>query len=407
MVASVLRKPPEVLSAFFHCLQWQQFRQPGADLRYSFIANFADADPFRDAAMKVVTDAFGTASNWHCAVVPAPAGDYGDTDKTRMWSQSSFGRMAELKNRLLQEALTAGVDFIFLIDADVLIDPWTVQALLDSEAPIVSAVYWTNWHRATPGSTEFVHAGPQVWLRHPYFLDDERYTEAEFRDALIRRSRIQVRGLGACTLINVAALKAGVHFGHVDALPPGPMSEGEDRHFCARAQRAHVGMYADAWPDVYHAYHPAEYGDIPAMVARLGRKPLERPRVGDLVSLKLEILEPVPDAFGRMFMVGPKFVRGRLGCLPLLPQLENTAADLTVGASRITRVMYPAGYPLDFLRNQTRLFKVTLLDAKPYSFAPVIECELLQGGSGAFLDSTNFTATQVAEMVVDATEVPA
>lgn len=402
-MASVVRKPPEVLSAFFHCLQWQQFRQPGAILSYRFIANFAATDPFRDASLALMR-----AAQAPFVEVEAPAGDYGDTDKTRLWSQSSFGRMAELKNRLLQDALTDEVDYIFLIDADVLIDPWTLQALLDSEAPIVSAVYWTNWQRALPGSTDFVHAGPQVWLRHPYHLDDERHTEAEFREALIRRSRIPVRGLGACTLINVAALKAGVNFSRVDGLPPGPMAEGEDRHFCARAQRAHVLMVADAWPDVYHAYHPAEYGSIPDMMARLARKPVERPKVGDLVSIKVEPLEPVPDSTGRMFMVSPRFVRGRLGCLPVLPQLEATAASLRCGDSRITRVMYPQHYPLDFMRNQTRLFRVTLLDAKPYSFAPVIDRELLvDAASGRVLDSTNFTAAQVTEMVADATEVPA
>lgn len=400
LVASVVRKPPEVLQPFCAALAAQQFRSPGVNLQHFFLLNFPQNDPQRDAAK-----ALFSAAGWAVKEVPAPVGDYGEGAVTRTWTSASFARMARLKNQLLQEALNRGVNYLFLIDADVMIDPWTVQCLLDSDAPIVSAVYWTQWQRAAVGSTDFVHAGPQVWLRHPYFLDDARYTEAEFRERLIGRQRLKVRGLGACTLISSAALRAGVSFSRVDALPPGPMAEGEDRHFCARAQRLHIPMVADAWPDVYHAYHPAEYGDLPKETARLQQPHHHKPPLGALVSLKIEPLEPVTDGLGRQMMLPPKWVRGRLGCLPVLPQIEEAVGGLTVGSSAIIRVMYPGHFPLAWLRSQVRLFRVTLLDAKPFGFAPVVDRELFMGRrTGRWLDTTTLTEPQVREVLETAEE---
>lgn len=400
LVASVLRKPPEVLTAFFRTLRWQLFRHPGAEVTFRFITNFAPTDPFRDAALAVVRE-----TGWTSVDVPAPVGDYGDTPTTRHWQQSSFGRMADLKNRLIQQAMELRADYLFLVDADVLCDPHTVQSLLDAGSHIASAVYWTNWQRALPGSGVFQHAGPQVWLRHPYYLDDERYSEAEFRERLIMRQRTLVRGLGACTLISAEALRAGVSFARVDALPPGPMSEGEDRHFCARAQRLHLSMVAEPWPDVYHAYHAAEYNEIPAMLERLSEPHPDRPVLGTLVNVRIEPMEPVIDGLGRQIMLGPKWVRGRLGALPVLPQIEEAVAGLARGESAIVRVAYPAHYALDWLRSQTRLFRVTLLDCKVARFAPTIQRELFAGTTGRFLDSTTLTEAQVRETLETASEV--
>ena len=402
LIGSVLRKPAGVLRALFQSLAWQQFAQPGVDASMYLITNYAASDAGSEDALNIVAQTGATVEH-----VAAPEGDYGDTPATRAWTQSAFGRMAELKNRIIQRALDTQVDYLFLIDADVLCDPYTLQSLLDQDAPIVSAVYWTNWQRAVPGASTFQHAGPQVWLRHPYFLDDERYSEPEFRARLIERQRTRVRGLGACTLIRADALRAGVNFAHVDALPPGPMAEGEDRHFCARAARLHVPLVADPWPDVYHAYHVAEYNEIPAQLHRLSEPHPARPTLGALVSVKLELLEPVTDGLGRQMMVSPKYVRGRLGTLPVLPQIEEAVAGLAVRGSAIVRVAYPAHYPLDWLRGQTRLMRVTLLDAKVARFAPVIHSELFVGSSGRYLDTTTLTEQQVRETLETSVEVSA
>lgn len=393
LIASVIRKPPQVLRAWLQTLAWQRFREPAPTIDLAFITNFAPSDAFADDARAVLAQSGATIGD-----VPAPAGDYGDTVQTRAWTGPAFTRMAQLKNELIQRALDTRADYLFLCDADVLCDPYTLQSLLDQHVPIVSAVYWTNWQRPVPGATSFQHAGPQVWLRHPYFLDDERYSEGEFRDRLVTRQRTRVRGLGACTLISAEALRAGVSFARVDALPPGPMSEGEDRHFCARAQRLHIPMFADPWPDVYHAYHPAEYDEIPAMLERLYALHPTRPALGMLVNAKIEPLEPVTDALGRQMMLSAKYVRGRLGALNVLPQLEEAIGQLSVGDSTMVRVMYPQHFPLEWMRGQTRIARVTLLDAKPFRIAPTIDREVFVGTLGSVVDMTQLTPEQVGEL---------
>lgn len=393
LIASVVRKPAAVLRAWLTTLAWQQFRAPAPTIECAFITNFAPGDPGVDEAKAVL--ATTTATIVDC---PAPSGDYGDTPQTRAWTGPAFTRMAQLKNELIQRALDTHADYLFLCDADVLCDPYTLQSLLDQNAPIVSAVYWTNWQRPVEGATTFQHAGPQVWLRHPYHLDDERYSEGEFRERLIKRQRTRVRGLGACTLISADALRAGVSFARVDALPPGPMSEGEDRHFCARAQRLHIPMIADPWPDVAHAYHPSEYNEIPATLERLATPHAQRPTLGALISAKVELLEPVTDALGRQMMLSPKYVRGRLGALPVMPQIEEAIAQLGVGDSAMVRVMYPQHFALDWLRGQTRIVRVTLLDTKPFRLAPTIDREVFVGTLGNMVDATQLTPAQVGEL---------
>jgi hypothetical protein len=181
------------------------------------------------------------------------------------------------------------------------------------------------------------------------------------------------------------------------------MADGEDRHLCERARRLHLPLLADSWPDIYHAYHPAEYADIPAQLARLNRPSCETPPAsGDFVSCKLEVNEPVPHPQNpvQLQYVGPQYVRGRIGSLEVLPELEEALASMTVGERRIVHLHYPAHYEYGPLRGQSRIVTVTLLDAKPFVLAPVIEREVLRGRtSGALKDVTELTEHQIVRMV--------
>jgi hypothetical protein len=280
-----------------------------------------------------------------------------------------------------------GYDYVWLIDADVLCDPTTLQSLLDaadSDRQIVSGVYWTNWSRPTGLEQEIQHAGPQVWLVHPYGLSGRGWSEAEFREALITRQRVRVWGLGACTLVPKSAIEKGVCFHKTVQLPGGPMAEGEDRQFCAMATRNHYELIADAWPDIYHAYHTDEYDQIPAQLERLTRPdgPVGSSWLASVVVRNLE----VPSA-------PPQHLRGRIGGMGLLPQLEEALLRMKVGDSRLIRTVFPAHWPEAQLRNQTMTIHLSLLDAKPFAVPPVIERELFVG-SGRVIDQTTLTAIQ-------------
>jgi hypothetical protein len=333
--------------------------------------------------------------------------DYADGPETRQWTKPAFERLATLKNSILQYGLDHGYDFVWLVDADVMVDPGTLQSLLDSYGlddwrmvttyvgPIVAGVYWTLWQNPQYPTTQKVHAGPQVWLTHPYGLSGRGWTESGFRHALISRQRLPVGGLGACTLIPRSAIEKGVSFAPFDGLPPGPMSEGEDRHFCAWATSKHVPLIADAWVDIYHAYHPHEYPQLPERVAALHYYPMD-PKVGTLVSAKVELLEPVIDPSGRAMLPRPQWVRGTFGALPVLPQIEEAIGSLTCGASRLINLQYPSWWKDPQLRLTGRTAKVTLYDVKPQRLPPVIDTEILFGRqSKRIIDTTTLTRDQV------------
>lgn len=398
LVGSVVRKPPVVVQAFLASLAWQRFRRP-TNVDYFFITDFAPGDQGAQesvALLKAFTPNVVERTN--------QGNDYSEQGPSHQWTPTAWHRCGAFKNEIIQRTLDGGYDALWLVDADVLCDPYTLQSLLDAEAPIVAGVYWTHWLKQPPGAAQVIHAAPQVWLRHPYQLDGHGLTEADFRKLLITRQLTRVGGLGACTLFHRSALAKGVSFAPVpEGLPPGPMADGEDRHLCERARRLHLPLLADAWPDIWHAYHPSEYTDIEKWMARLGReRPQAPPAPGDLVSFKLELNEPIPQPQNAQMLtyVGPQFVRGRLGTLGLLPEVEEALASMTPGERRVLHLHFPAHYEYTTLRSQTRIATLTLFDAKSFGAAPVVEEELFTGSrSGARIDATTMTTQQLDKIL--------
>lgn len=352
LVASVVRKPLVVTQAFATALAATQF--PEADLSYYFVNDGCSDEALAPLAALPASE----------IVPPAQQidGHYADGAITREWSPGAFQRMAALRNQCLQKALDARADALYLIDADVLGSPSALRALWLADAPIVSGVYWTAW---TAGGQPM----PQVWLRHSYGLDNAfgfGADPAEFLRALRARARTQVGGLGAVTLIRTDAITKGVSYTPIpEGLPPGPMSDGEDRHFAERARRLHVPLYADAWPDYAHLYHASEVERANDALQWLARPTIEKPSVGDEVNVRLDVIEPVVTQAGVQYVM-PQFVRGRLGALPVLPAIEQQVAALPVGERAICEVVFPQDWPFAPLRGARRLIAVTLQAARPF-----------------------------------------
>jgi len=172
----------------------------------------------------------------------------------------------------------------------------------------------------------------------------------------------------------------------------------------------HLPLYADAWPNIYHAYHPSEYADIPEWLKRLSAPRPERPDATSLVSAKIEMLEPVPHPTqpGLIQHVGPQYVRGRLGTLPVLPEIAEALGGMTPGERRLVTLHFPAHYNFPSLRLQRRLAALTLFDVKPWGFAPTIGEELFSGNtSWTTIDRTTLTAEQAESLEEEATSVTA
>ena len=402
LVGSVIRKTPEVVAGFLKTLDWQKTRTK-CEVDYFFLTNFASEDSHTNDVHALLRAFHPDRHKIQAA--EAPTGDYGEGERSRNWTPAAWHRVGALKNLILQQALTEAYDFVWLVDADVLCDPYTLQSLLDSanvesllldgsryRGPIVTGVYWTFWSKRNPDDAVTQHAGPQVWLRHPYTLSGRGWNESTFRAALVERQRLRVWGLGACTLIPIAALRKGANFSRAADLPSGPMSDGEDRHFCWRADALHIELVADAWSDIYHAYWPDEYDTIPEFLEGLERGQT-RPSLGDLVSLRVQNTA-APSS------LEAEFIRGRLGSLNLLPELEEAVYGLEIGASKLLKVHFPSHYVRPELRNRDCVMRLTLQDAKPWKLAPTIDQEQFVGGqSKSLMDPTTLSSDQVDDVL--------
>jgi hypothetical protein len=330
LAGTCVRQHPEVLEAHLTTMRWQDLPD-GVTLDLCYIDD--NDDPAASAALRRAARAL-------------PAGERGDAaygigEFTHEWNVASFHRLASEKQRLLELAICEGYDAIWLVDSDLLSDPGTLRSLLDCAHPIVSATFWTRW---TPDSDPL----PQVWQTHPYGFDGAGWTGPRFLQALEARELVRVRGLGANTLIRREALLHGAGFWPLLAdLPEGGMWQGEDRHFSVRAERLHIPLYADAWPEVWHCYRPSQREELAQQLERLQRVRLPAPRELDWVSLAIEPLEE-PALAGHV-----EHVRGRLGMLRLAPELEAAIRTCEVGDAKFVRAS---------IMGSERMLRIRLLD---------------------------------------------
>lgn len=395
VVGTSVRKPLPVLQAHLASLLWQEL-PPQTKLHFVYVPDFAPDQ----------VDALAFLQQWITAQrgelirgAPGGIGDFADGPglASHQWSETAMARVGSNKNKILKRAVALKADAVFLCDADLILDRTTLASLIACDRPIACGVYWTHWQRSTGNERVNLHAGPQVWLNHPYEMSGRGMEDWEFRGKLVRREVTQVWGQGACTLLDRRVIEAGIDFSRLPDLPTHGLWAGEDRHFCVRAERSHIAMYADPWPDIFHVYHrPEDEAEIPAMALRLGATHAQSAQLGDLVSIKVHPLEPVPTARGYQAL-GPMSIRGRLGQIPLLGELEESVYDLTRGQTTTVRANIPLSHPLGYLRGRARLFRVTLVDCKKNIPSPILERELFVGPkSKATHDTALLSDPQIA-----------
>jgi hypothetical protein len=394
LVGTSLRKPLPILQAYLQSLAWQEL-PPRVELSFAFVN-----DGLGQAEADFVKGWLGERGGTLLRGAPSAVADFADVGAdSHQWSASAMARVAFNKNKLIKAALEGGYAALWLADSDLVMDRTTFASLWQSERPIVTAVYWTRWSRRGT-ETRKVHAAPQVWLRHPYELAGRGMDEAEFRRRLLARELLKVPGYGACTLIHERALRAGCSFDYLPDIPPVGLMAGEDRHFCLRAERMHIDAWADCWPDIFHCYHlPEHVEQLPAMLERLGAAHPAQAGLGDLVSLRLQPLEPVPHTPGNWTMVQPQSVRGRLGTLPLVPELEEAVFGLKRGEEVVVPVHFDIGYSIPYYRGRRRLIRAALLDCKSLQYPPIVEDELFVGPrSGRAIRTVDYSEQQLAGM---------
>jgi len=163
------------------------------------------------------------------------------TEETHQWNTAIVDRVIAIKNFAIARFLHTTAEYLFLIDSDLILQPQTLEVLLEAQSWIVSEVFWTQWKQSTL-PTPYL---PNVWDIHEYL-----FYSAESILRLREPGLYRVGGLGACTLINRQALEAGINFSRIT----GVNFWGEDRHFCIRASCLGIGLYADTQAPPFHIY---------------------------------------------------------------------------------------------------------------------------------------------------------
>lgn len=179
------------------------------------------------------------------------ADDYEVGPVEHAWTATAIHRVAQARQRFVDDARTEGFDAVWMVDDDVLCGPGVLgvmaAVMIEHQAPVVVGVYYTpGWLPQDPAREL-----PQVWDRHPYSIDAA--TVEDWRGPIVR----QINGGGACTLIDLRhrrSVPGALYW------PPirGLEHWGEDRWACIRWAEAGALVLGVGGLPIAHAYQPSE-----------------------------------------------------------------------------------------------------------------------------------------------------
>lgn len=154
------------------------------------------------------------------------------------WNIEEVDRIIKIKNEGLTYGIDNGYDFIFLVDADLVLHPQTLSHLYGLKKDFVFEIFWTVF-------TDQLYAKPNCWDVHSW-----NYYGPETILNLKNKGTFPIGAGGACTLISKESIIKGLNFNRIKNLPYG----GEDRHFCTRAEVLGIEIFVDTHFPAYHIF---------------------------------------------------------------------------------------------------------------------------------------------------------
>ncbi|MCS1352211.1 glycosyltransferase [Mechercharimyces sp. CAU 1602] len=151
---------------------------------------------------------------------------------TQLSTEEQMAQAARMKNDLLEIARDQEVDYVLLVNPNLILHPQTISLLLETKKEIISPLFWVEWE---VGAARV----PQVW---------RETATADFTTQLQQPGIYQVDGVGGCIWISYSALAKGVHF------PEMNVSQGEDLGFSQQAKTLGYSLYVDTRAPLYHIH---------------------------------------------------------------------------------------------------------------------------------------------------------
>lgn len=154
------------------------------------------------------------------------------------WNSTRIDRIISIKNKAIEYALNNDFDYLFLVDSDLVLNPSTLKHLVNANEHFIFSVFWTLFFNETIYK-------PNAWDFHSW-----AYKDSQTLLNLSEKGSYVVGGGGACTLISREIMKKGLTFERLLSLN----YQGEDRHFCTRAQALGYKVVADSHFPAYHIF---------------------------------------------------------------------------------------------------------------------------------------------------------
>ena len=162
-----------------------------------------------------------------------------------LWTGDLVNAMSVYRNMTIRYALEGGYDYLLSVDTDLVLEPHTLQVLLEADKDCVAGLFWTNgWSNA--------------WMYDQASVNDK----PEWHEPGL----YPVGGTGALFLIKRKVLEAGVDYTPIPNLRQAVF--GEDRHFCIRAVCNGFELWVDTHCQPVHLYDEGLYQQYMAGVEK-------------------------------------------------------------------------------------------------------------------------------------------
>lgn len=261
LIASPVHKPSKIVKEFLESLK--RLNPSGASISYCFVDDNNDVE-----STQLLKEFSEENDNVKLLDIPNVYENRGWENAEHSWSMNKINKVAMLKNNIISYFLKGNYTHLFFIDADLVLHPNTIKALLESNKDIVANIFWTRW---SEDSSEL----PQVWLKDFYTLydahmlrtktqEEKNIETAEFLTSLRIPGVYRVGGLGACTLIRRVVLEKGVNFNELYNVS----FWGEDRSFCIRAVAHDFELYVNTFYPAYHIYRDNDLENVQEWIER-------------------------------------------------------------------------------------------------------------------------------------------
>jgi len=233
LLFSSLKKPKEVINATI--TSWLELK---TDEKFSFDILVHD-DNYDSNSSHLITS-FAENSKLSIANFEVTKKDSYEGD--HRWNLEQIDRISEIKNKGIEYALANNYDFLFLVDADLVLHPKTLLSLLFAQKDFIFEIFWTQFYGES-------YYKPNAWDFHSWGYYNEE-TILQLSEPGIYR----IGGGGACSLLSKEILEKGLNFNRIQSLK----YNGEDRHFCSRAQALGYEIFVDTHYPAYHIFHVSQ-----------------------------------------------------------------------------------------------------------------------------------------------------